>query len=505
LNRISTISWLLLTLIVLFLLIGPSLISGKPLSRPTSEDQRTSGLAALAGWLRSADVPVVSIAQRLNEFEWGSVAPTGNIAILHLPGTLEYQADEARVLMQWIAQGNRLLIVGGFLESSAWTTQVTDINRSLWRLTGTHITETRSSGDAADPDDTVASQASLDSEKDSSSQLDFDQIATTIDNSLNLPGWLLLHGSRETIRVTTSDSHTLFAGLPVLELPWNGKHWRMPDYEADRSQNNSDKESKTDTAVPDGWRRDQLACTDDGHATWLGPGHIVYGREGCIEVPSPAPLGWQTIMAHEGSGQPAMFETGLGAGQIWLLLHPSLLDNDVMHRWSNREFVQRLVDKALDANGSVVLDDAHQGLNTIVEVGDLLTDSRLYASIGFLLLFWLGYLLADAGQWQSAIYRPALKVARQVELVEANGSFLRNRLQRDSVCTLILEPLQAHLSRKWGLSRDNALARGLALERKHHPEAVAALERALSKLQAGQTVDPLILKEQVYDLDHRIG
>jgi uncharacterized protein DUF4350 len=505
-SRVRTVGWFVVTLIVLFILISPSVTNEDPVSRPTSEDKRTSGLAALVAWLRTADIPVVSVQQRFDDFAWESVSSTGNIAIVHMPGKLQYEAEEARDLMAWVAQGNSLLVTGGFLEGSPWIYRGTDLNRSLWRLTGLHLQISEASENNTVQDEVTDEDASTRAEE-LTNKLDLDQISTAIDDALNVPGWLLLHGSRTTVGVRTVDSHALFGDLPVLELPWDGARWQVPDEHENLEHDNSGDEPAADDESESlqGWRRDQLACAADNDNNWATAGHAVYGRRGCVQISSPAVQSWRTIMLHEASEQPAMLEATLGAGRLWLLMHPSLLDNDVMHRWNNRTFVMRLVDRALHSNGSVLLDDAHQGLNTIVEADDLLEDGRLYASIGFLLLFWMGYLLADAGQWQRAIYRPGRKNVGQVDLIAANGSFLRNRLRQHAACEMILEPLQERLSRKWQCPRDNALTQGLAKERSYHPDQVAALERSLSRLQAGRSIAPVTLAEQVFDLNQRIG
>ena len=226
------------------------------------------------------------------------------------------------------------------------------------------------------------------------------------------------------------------------------------------------------------------------------------GKAGCLEIPTPAAADWQVLLAHPDNDQPALLSAPLEQGQVLVLWHPSLLANALVHRFDNRHFSVRLIDTYLDADGVVVFDDAHQGLNSIIQSADLLSDSRFYATVGFLLMFWVAYLLADAGQWQRASQRAGAVIVGQMDLIRANANFMRNRMSKGATRQLMLERLRDYLARKWQLRPADALEEGLALERDQHPSKVRVLEDSLEKLGRGGKVAPLLLQQQIDRLLH---
>ena len=517
-SRLRTTGWFVLILMGIAILIGPSFTEEDPVSRPTSDDRRSAGLAGFTQWLNAAKIPVVSIRTRFDDFLPNASLPaTGNLAILHIPATLTYEAEEIQTLNQWVAQGNSLLVLSGYLESTAWIYSGNSLNRTAWRLTGLHfhpVEEGEKQGESEG-----GKEEGVDDENEALNEHEENENSAEIEavfEALDAPGWQLLHGARHSTAIEVVVPHPVFGGLPILQAPWDSARWEpIPSDppQADSSEDGAQEVGEEEVGEEnDGeqlnagevnnyhhtWRSDAMACAD--YRTEAR--HFLSGQDGCIEIPIPDPNNWRTILAHRDRPQAALLENQLGAGKIWLLLHPSLLDNEIIHRFENRQFAMALVDHALFGSGAVLLDDAHHGLNDIVEVDDLLIDQRFWATIGFLLLFWLGYLLADSGLWQRTIHRAEQKHPGQKDLIDANATFLRNRLRREAVSELILERLSRRLSHKWHVPIDQALEQGLAHEKEHHPHEVATLERSLESISRGEKIANLKLARQVYALEH---
>lgn len=558
--RAKTTGWFLVTLMVLLVVIAPLFSDEEAISRPTSEDRKTAGLAGFSQWLRDSDVPVVPIRQRFNNVAWDTWSPTANIAVIHLPADLSYTAEEIAAINTWVAAGNRLLIATSFLEGSAWAYASGDLNRALWRLTGIHFhptimeptEDTETDSDVANPP--AVARAENDEENNVEDDAELEDVVEILSDAVSAPGWMLLHGSRSTATIISSQAHPVFGNLPPLEAPWDGALWQPvytfepvppepPLAAVDSAENHTvtaeagDEVSEASTIPPantpasaesdpedspaatnpaasletddeprprrHSWHSDLEACAEQMAAT--GAQHMLSGRSGCIDIPIPTRNSWQTVLAHAEGEQNVLIEGSLGRGQVWLLLHPSLLDNEVIHRYQNRRFAMALIDAGLGQQGAVFLDDAHHGLNDIVEVDDVLFDARFWASIGFLLLFWLVFLLADAGHWQRATYRPALRGIGQQQLITATGHFLRNRLRTEHVSQLILEPIRQRLASKWQLSNDMALTAGLEKERANHPQAVATLQHSLAQIEQGKRVGHLKLAQQAFALQRAIA
>ncbi|MEM7000101.1 MAG: DUF4350 domain-containing protein [Pseudomonadota bacterium] len=558
--RAKTTGWFLVTLMVLLVLIAPLFSDEEAISRPTSEDRKTAGLAGFSQWLRDSDVPVVPIRQRFNDVAWDNWSPTANIAVIHLPADLSYTAEEIAAINTWVAAGNRLLIAASYLEGSAWAYASGDLNRALWRLTGIHfhptsvepVEDTETDLDAANP--SAAARAENDEEDDAQDDAELEDVVEILSDAVSAPGWMLLHGSRSTTTIISQQAHPVFGNLPPLEAPWDGALWQPvytfepvppepPLAALDNAENravvteigdevsDASKKPPANAAVPEetelddpptaadaevsletddeppprrhSWHSDLEACAEQMAAN--GAQHMLSGRSGCIDIPIPARDSWQTVLAHAEGEQEVLIEGSLGRGQVWLLLHPSLLDNEVIHRYQNRRFAMDLIDAGLGQQGAVFLDDAHHGLNDIIEVDDVLFDARFWASIGFLLLFWLVFLLADAGYWQRATYRPTMRGVGQQQLIAATGHFLRNRLSTEHVSQLILEPIRQRLASKWQLSNDMALTAGLEKERANNPEAVASLQHSLTQIEQGKRVGHLKLAQQAFALQRAIA
>ncbi len=519
-DRLRTTAWILGVLALVILLIAPP-DRAEETTRPTTLDRGVSGLAAFVQWLRSADVPVRSVRERFDDFRFDQLPAHDNLAVIHLPATLLFEADEISALMHWVATGNRLLIAAAYLEGADWVYEGNDINRSMMRLVGTRFV---AQGDGCDAD----TDGGDDSKQDAAAQSD-DAIDNPADAFLSRPGWLVLQGARRAapIEVTLDESsrNSVWRSLPLIEAPWDCARWKRVSRAHRRAadERQSDAELPGDDELPadgDGdadtptteetprvrripaWELDARACPNgvgkDGER-WLS------GSEGCVAIPTPRTDAWRARLGHVDGEQHVLYDAPLGQGEVLLLLHPSLLANDVIHRGDNRRFAMTLVNHYLGAEGVVLVDDAHLGLNSIVEFDDLLLDWRLYATLGFVLLFWLGYVLADVGSWIRAKYRPRAAALGQKDLIAANANYLGNRLRATAVNDLILEPLRERLARKWGVPREDALSQGLARERAAHADAVGALEDTLGRLRNGKSVPHLTLARQVFDVETAIS
>lgn len=467
-ERVKTLLWFVVTFIVLAALVLPGAPDSKATDRPTTESTRSAGLAALTRWLTAANISVHSQRQRFTNPRQHTAQATGNLAIVHLPATLIFETDETRALLDWVYSGNTLLIAAGHLEGSRWIYEAQDLPRALWRLTGLALR----AHDGDEPDST-------------------ESITDSVDRALTVPGWLLLHGSRTMASLRPAEPHPLSAGITALTAPWDQARWERIDQatalRAAQMEGPADADAPTDDSAPlPTWVADLEACP----GTQAGQARLLRGQQGCVPIATPDEHAWRTVFTHTERPQPALLAAPLGSGELLVLMHPSLLANEVIYRFENRQLAINLIEHALAPGGTVIIDDAHQGLNDILEANDLLTDTRFWASIGFVLLFWLAYLLADSGQWQRAVFRRQQPGVRQQDLVLSSARFLEQRLHPTAALEALLEPLTETLARKWRLPRSEALKQGLEQERLQHPQQVAALEALLSRAPLKQPALP---------------
>lgn len=465
-TRWQTLFWFTATGVVLVLLVASDTTSNADAyGRPTTENRRSPGVAALHQWLTSANISVHSQRSRLTDLPAAVTETTGHVAIVHLPGTLLYEAEEVQALLSWVAEGNTLLVAAGHLEGNRWIYEGQNLPRALWRLTGLelYLAKLDKPPGALEPEQSPAGESGIG-----------DRIDALLEETEITPGWLQLHDSEAAVDVVPGAPHPASSALEGIKAPWDSARW---------SRDLEDAEIDTDDGkgTVRSWQADIDACSE--HADQ----RALRGAGGCLVIPTPNAMDWRAVLQHRHSGQPAMLASSLQQGEVFVLLHPSLLGNEVIHRFNNRALIVGLLRHALAPGGSVLFDDAHQGLNNILESGDLLSDGRFWASVGFLLLFWIAYLLADGGHWQRAVHRAWPRRPSQQDLVHSSANFLRQRLHPTAALEALLEPLQEQLARKWQLPPDRALSQGLAQERDSHPQAVAALEALLSSARNGQT------------------
>lgn len=111
--------------LVITLLIPPS-SNEPPPSRAVSTDQGNHGLLGLKRWLDKSGVATKSLRNRYDELLADASLPQGgNLLIVHLPGIAPARDREREVLLDWIREGNNILVLmnGG---EAAWLGAMTD-------------------------------------------------------------------------------------------------------------------------------------------------------------------------------------------------------------------------------------------------------------------------------------------------------------------------------------------------------------------------------------------
>jgi hypothetical protein len=120
-------------LAALLLVVGIFLQPGTkaPISRPTSIEPGPNGLLALARWLDSEGVSVISARERYPTLT--ALTPSGNLLITAAPHERPIRADEVQSLKTWIAAGNTLLVLAALDDTPDWS-MTPDTSRFLLDL-----------------------------------------------------------------------------------------------------------------------------------------------------------------------------------------------------------------------------------------------------------------------------------------------------------------------------------------------------------------------------------
>ena len=109
----------LLVFLALFVHAGGS--PGDATSVPTSMDREANGLLGALTWLKEEGVRTRALRERFNTLAgMHDLPPRGNLLIITLPAELPFRNDEARVLDDWIQQGNTLLVLAALSDRPSW-------------------------------------------------------------------------------------------------------------------------------------------------------------------------------------------------------------------------------------------------------------------------------------------------------------------------------------------------------------------------------------------------
>jgi len=151
--------------------------------------------------------------------------------------------------------------------------------------------------------------------------------------------------------------------------------------------------------------------------------------------------GFALELAHvreDGSG--ALWTRPLGSGRIIVSGFGSLFTNRALGLADNAALLANLIAVNVAPGGTVIFDDAHQGLSEVYDPSKFYQDRRLYLTVGVLIAAWLVWVLGS-----TRLRMPAARIAapREVDLVRSTGGFLARVLRTPVAARRLLESFLA--------------------------------------------------------------
>ncbi len=133
---------------------------------------------------------------------------------------------------------------------------------------------------------------------------------------------------------------------------------------------------------------------------------------------------------------PALWQFRVGQGTVWLSRYADLFGNVSLGKEDNARLFDNMVNLGLGPGGVVIFDDMHQGLSKLYDPAAFFRDPRLHHTAGFILAFWLVYLLGQS----SRFFPLPGKDNRHglIEHVQAVGGLFARRLQTYAVAQRLL-------------------------------------------------------------------
>jgi hypothetical protein len=203
--------------------------------------------------------------------------------------------------------------------------------------------------------------------------------------------------------------------------------------------------------------------------------------------------GWATDtaaleLAHDPeTGVPVLWVLPEGKGQIIVSAYGSILGNKLLGEGDNARLIANIVRWSLRGDGKVMVDDAHQGLVSFYDPDAFFGDSRLHATLWWLLGLWLLFVLG------SQRLRPSQSGWNPVDItgfVRATGGFMARVMQPATVGRQMIANFFNDARKQTGLPADGTpIWDWLSAQTVVSEQDVARLQALHAKVEEGRRVN----------------
>ena len=195
-----------------------------------------------------------------------------------------------------------------------------------------------------------------------------------------------------------------------------------------------------------------------------------------------------TLATRRNLGTPTLWLQSRGAGQIILCAAASPVSNAGLLLADNARFLANVVSWSVGPGGTVVFDDAHEGLTAFYDAAAFFADPRLHRSLGWLVVLWLAFVFGI--QRMRAVRAPWQPVDESA-YIEASARYLAAVVRPEDIGQRLIEEFIAEIRRRaprtdpWDWLRSASGA----------PErACRALERFHARTRSGASIDLIKLQ-----------
>jgi hypothetical protein len=395
-------------------------------TRPISTEGGPNGYLGLVRWLESERVPVLSLRERFPKLSDvpGLEAHTGNLLITTAPHLYPVRDSEILPLHSWVQRGNTLLIVAGLSDTPEWSMEPGGDAQFIDHLQSITRMQFAQRSDDADESDEEGGDEADTQRKAADDEADKPTAAEVLAAQAKLPE--PLH-----FEMRPAGTHPLLDGV-----------------------NKVSARSEYLTSKWDGWANDA----------------------GALEL------------AHDPeSGVPVLWLLSEGNGQIIVSAYGSILSNKLLGEDDNARLLANIVRWSLRGDGKVIIDDAHQGLVAFYDPDAFFGDSRLHATLWWLLGLWLLFVLG------SQRLRPSQSSWNPVDItgfVRATGGFMARVMRPATVGQQMIANFFNDARKRHGLPADGApMWDWLSAQSVVSEQDVERLQTLHAKVHRGQRVD----------------
>ena len=161
------------------------------------------------------------------------------------------------------------------------------------------------------------------------------------------------------------------------------------------------------------------------------------------------------LAARRDNNDPVIWLERRGAGQIILCAVATPFSNAGVLRDDNAILLANMIAWSRGPGGTVVFDDAHQGLTAYYDAKAFFADPRVHATLGWMVLLWLAFVL---GSQPLRALRPAWRPLDETAYIEAGARYLAAVVRPADAAQRLIEDfldwLRARLRLEAGCSAD---------------------------------------------------
>lgn len=191
----------------------------------------------------------------------------------------------------------------------------------------------------------------------------------------------------------------------------------------------------------------------------------------------------------------ALLLTPVGTGTMIISTYGSLLQNAMIGKYGNRQFIVNVLRHHLKPGGRVIIDDMHQGLSSVYDAQAFFRDPRLWRSLLLVLGFWLLYAVFADSRLGRLV--PPAEPDAQTDFVRALGGFLARKVPPREAALRLLENFLTQVAPRLPPGNDGDAWERVGNTSRMDLNLARELRACHEQLKSGKTVKLEILQRRL--------